>query len=96
MGLSSWGFVQRVEMLGNASSAILLILPGLHLSPCRIGGHGEEGVSVYQCPSQPSAWRGPGTALRSSPCVFSHSIPVREDLWLSQLQMGPLRPGKVK
>lgn len=70
MGLSSWGFVQRVEMLGNASSAGLLILPGLHLSPCCMEGHGEEGVSVYQCPSQPSPWRGPGTALRSPHACF--------------------------
>ena len=31
-----------------------------------------------------------------SPCVFFDSFPVREDPWLSQLQMGPLRPREVK
>lgn len=43
MGLRSWGFVQPVETLGNASSAILLTLPSLHPSPCRMGGVGRRG-----------------------------------------------------
>ena len=95
MGLRSWSFVQLVETLGNASSAVLLTLPSLHPSPCRMEGVGRRGCLCISAHLSRALGVGPALPYLS-PRVFSHSIPVREDPWLSQLQMGPLRPRKVK